>query len=49
MTIKEVREEYGLTPDTLRYYERVDVIPEVSSIAFEKLDDKIAQQTRVLS
>ena len=30
MTIKEVCEEYGLTPDTLRYYERVGVIPEVS-------------------
>ena len=30
MTIKEVCEEYGLTPDTLRYYERVGVIPEVN-------------------
>ena len=30
MTIKEVCEKYGLTPDTLRYYERVGVIPEVS-------------------
>ena len=30
VTIKEVCEQYGLTPDTLRYYERVGVIPEVS-------------------
>ena len=29
MTIKEVCEKYNLTPDTLRYYERVGVIPEV--------------------
>lgn len=30
MTIKEVCEKYNLTPDTLRYYERVGVIPEVT-------------------
>lgn len=30
MTIKEVCEKYGITQDTLRYYERVGVIPEVS-------------------
>ncbi len=29
MTIKEVCEKYGVTADTLRYYERVGVIPEV--------------------
>ena len=29
MTIKEVCEKYELMPDTLRYYERVGVIPEV--------------------
>ena len=29
VTIKEVCEKYELTPDTLRYYERVGVIPEV--------------------
>lgn len=29
MTIKEVCENYDITPDTLRYYERVGVIPEV--------------------
>ena len=30
MTIKEVCERYDITPDTLRYYERVGVIPEVN-------------------
>ncbi len=29
MTIKEVSEKYGLSPDTLRYYERVGLIPSV--------------------
>lgn len=30
MTIKEVCEKYDITPDTLRYYERVGVIPAVT-------------------
>lgn len=30
MTIKEVCEKYGITADTLRYYERVGVIPVVT-------------------
>ena len=30
MTIKEVCEKYDITQDTLRYYERVGVIPEVN-------------------
>lgn len=29
MTIAEVAKKYGLTPDTLRYYERVDLLPNV--------------------
>lgn len=29
MTIKEVCEKFDLSPDTLRYYERAGVIPEV--------------------
>lgn len=29
MTIKEVSKKYGITPDTLRYYERVGMIPPV--------------------
>jgi len=33
MTIKEVCEKYNITPDTLRYYERVGVIPEVHRTA----------------
>jgi MerR family transcriptional regulator, aldehyde-responsive regulator len=30
MTIKEVSEKYAITQDTLRYYERVGVIPSVT-------------------
>ena len=30
MTIKDVCEQYQITPDTLRYYERVGAIPEVN-------------------
>jgi len=33
MTIKEVSEKYGITQDTLRYYERVGMIPPVSRTA----------------
>ena len=33
MTIKEVCKKYDITPDMLRYYERVGVIPEVARTA----------------
>ena len=33
MTIKEVAEKYGVSQDTLRYYERVKVIPPVTRTA----------------
>lgn len=33
MTIKEVSERYGISQDTLRYYERVKVIPSVTRTA----------------
>ncbi len=33
MTIKEVSERYNLTQDTLRYYERVGMIPPVTRTA----------------
>ncbi|MDD6232465.1 MAG: MerR family transcriptional regulator [Frisingicoccus sp.] len=33
MTIKEVSEKYGLSQDTLRYYERVGMIPPVNRTA----------------
>ena len=33
MTIKDVCAKYNLSPDTLRYYERVGVIPEVTRTA----------------
>ena len=33
MTIAEVSKAYGLTPDTLRYYERIGLIPTVHRTA----------------
>ena len=33
MTIRQVCRQYGLTPDTLRYYEKVGVIPQVRRAA----------------
>lgn len=33
MTIKEVSEKFGITADTLRYYERVGMIPPVNRTA----------------
>ncbi len=30
MTIKEVSEKYNISQDTLRYYERIGMIPEIS-------------------
>ena len=33
MTIKEVSEKYDISQDTLRYYERVGLIPPVSRTA----------------
>ena len=33
MTIKEVSEKYGISCDTLRYYERVGMLPPVSRTA----------------
>lgn len=33
MTIKEVAKKYGISQDTLRYYERVKMIPEVTRTA----------------
>lgn len=30
MTIKEVSEKYDITQDTLRYYERIGMIPKVT-------------------
>jgi len=41
MTIKEVSEKYGISQDTLRYYERIGVIPAVerSSSGFINYDE----------
>ena len=33
MTIREVSEKYGFSQDTLRYYERIGMIPEVTRTA----------------
>ena len=33
MTIAEVSKRFGLTPDTLRYYERIGLLPEVGRTA----------------
>lgn len=33
ITIKEVSRQYGITPDTLRYYERTGMIPTVTRTA----------------
>lgn len=30
MTVKEVGEKYGISGDTLRYYERIGIIPPVT-------------------
>ncbi len=32
MTISEVADRYGLTPDTLRYYERAGLIPPAEDV-----------------
>ena len=38
MTIKEVCEKFGITADTLRYYEKVGVIPTVGRTKGGKRD-----------
>lgn len=38
MTIKEVSEQFGITQDTLRYYERVGMIPPVARTAGGRRD-----------
>ncbi len=42
MTIKEVSDKYDLTPDTLRYYERVGLIKNVprSESGIRNYDEK---------
>lgn len=38
MTIKEVSEKYGISPDTLRYYERSGMIPPVTRTSSGRRD-----------
>ena len=33
MTIAEVAKRYGITPDTLRYYERIKLLPKIARTA----------------
>ena len=33
MTIREVSEKFGISPDTLRYYEKVGMIPPVTRVS----------------
>ena len=33
MTIKEVSERFGVSTDTLRYYERIGLIPQIARTA----------------
>ena len=49
MTIKEVCEKYDITADTLRYYERVGVIPTVTRTAGDIRRYEIAQKTGELT
>lgn len=49
MTIKEVCEKYDITADTLRYYERVGVIPTVTRTAGDIRRYEIAQKTGELA
>ena len=49
MTIKEVCEKYDITADTLRYYERVGVIPTVTRAAGGFRRYEIAQKTGELT
>lgn len=43
MTIKEVSETYDISADTLRYYERIGMIPEVTRTEAES--ETIRNQT----
>ena len=47
MTIKEVSEKYGISQDTLRYYERVNVIPKVTRTSGGILDYQEEDQSPV--
>lgn len=40
MTIKEVSEQLGITQDTLRYYEKVGMVPPVTRTDYIRLVQK---------
>ena len=43
MTIKEVSERLGVSTDTLRYYERIGLIPQIARTAGGIRDYKISK------
>lgn len=43
MTIKEVSERFGVSTDTLRYYERIGLIPQIARTAGDIRDYKISK------
>lgn len=43
MTIKEVSERFGMSTDTLRYYERIGLIPQIARTAGGIRDYKISK------
>lgn len=43
MTIKEVSERFGVSTDTLRYYERIGLIPQIARTAGSIRDYKISK------
>ena len=43
MTIKEVSERFGVSTDTLRYYERIGLIPQIVRTAGGIRDYKISK------
>ncbi|MCB6201943.1 MerR family transcriptional regulator [Extibacter muris] len=50
MTIKEVSERYGLSADTLRYYERIGLIPKVprNKSGVREYDDASCQWVQLI-
>ena len=48
MTIKEVSERFGVSTDTLRYYERIGLIPQIARTAGGIRDYKISKYANAI-
>ena len=48
MTIKEVSERFGVSTDTLRYYERIGLIPQIARTAGGIRDYKISKSENAI-